>query len=742
MKNKIISKGILLALIFGLALDATPVLALTKEETIYSKLNSDGSVNSTTVSEHLYNYDGKSVSDKSNLNNINSNGTTYNSTGDKLVWETNGSDIYYQGKTSKSLPISLDVHYYLNGHEMNVKDMIGESGKVKIVINYKNNLYTYKFINGRNEIVYTPFVIATTSIINNTDNNNIKVSNGKVIDNGVVSMVVAVSSPGLYETLGVDELKNMNTVEISYNTNSFELNSIYSVATSKVLDNSDFDVFNSMNTLFSSISQLQDNMNIIVDAANKLRDGSKELANGTNELNNKINEITNKYYSYRNKDQEELKNEISKAIKEALKDVIPELEEDVSNELEDIIKENKQDLEQSAIEFTKTNVKLIIQNEMNNILNNIDINALMNDIVNNSIKNTIINDEYVNSLTTLLKEELNNSIRNEIKTMTTNTFNATLANMSISMTQEEYVAYVNGIAQAYGVTFEQANGIVSKVQQDTVLGIKQKLGSSIDTISNNISDQVINNLNNKDYIGNLIGNYVQQVSIKINTAMQNNPQLVEARNQFKLKILNAFNEELNSERIYLGNISVKEYVNGILNNIINTTSNDLAKKYTEDYANQVVDRVLNKQFNQNNVNNKVDSALNKYEKDIKDKLNILDDTVNKLSNAINQVNNGNNAIANGMDVLSNGLNKYNNEGINKLNQIVNGDIKSISSKLEAMIELSNQYKTLDDISDNTEGSSRMVFLIDSVKKEKEKKVNDEKIVEKKTFWQKIKGLFE
>ena len=56
MKNKIISKGIILALIFGLALDATPVLALTKEETIYSKLNSDGSVNSTTVSEHLYNY--------------------------------------------------------------------------------------------------------------------------------------------------------------------------------------------------------------------------------------------------------------------------------------------------------------------------------------------------------------------------------------------------------------------------------------------------------------------------------------------------------------------------------------------------------------------------------------------------------------------------------------------------------------------------------------------------------------
>ncbi len=114
--KKIFSKLVTWSLILGLTLEATPVWALSKDETIYAKLNSDGSTNSITVSEHLNNNGSMEIIDRSHLNNINNvNGDeTYTKKDDKLVWETKGNDIYYQGDTSEELPISIDIKYFLN----------------------------------------------------------------------------------------------------------------------------------------------------------------------------------------------------------------------------------------------------------------------------------------------------------------------------------------------------------------------------------------------------------------------------------------------------------------------------------------------------------------------------------------------------------------------------------------------------------------------------------------------------
>ena len=51
--------------------------------------------------------------------------------------------------------------------------------------------------------------------------------------------ITAVSSPGLYESLKVNDLKDLDKVEITYETNSFSLNSIYAVATTTVFDDTD-----------------------------------------------------------------------------------------------------------------------------------------------------------------------------------------------------------------------------------------------------------------------------------------------------------------------------------------------------------------------------------------------------------------------------------------------------------------------------------------------------------------------
>ena len=314
--KKLFKKIIVYTLIFCEMFQVTGVYALTKEENVYAKLNESGDVKSISVSEHLFDYNGNKISDRSNLkdiNNINGN-EKFIQNGEDLLWETSGDNIYYKGSYEKELPISVNIKYFLDGEEKNVNDMLGKKGNIKIILNYQNNAYKNMNINGKIEKIFVPYAIVTTSILNDNDNKNIKVTNGKIIDNGISSVVMAISSPGLYDSLKLNDLTNINEVEITYDTECFELNSIYSVATTSLFDDDNLDMFGEINDLYKSIDLLQSNMDTIVEASKKLSDGSNQMDAGITELNSKIQELTKKYEYYRSKDKDTLKEELINII--------------------------------------------------------------------------------------------------------------------------------------------------------------------------------------------------------------------------------------------------------------------------------------------------------------------------------------------------------------------------------------------------------------------------------------------
>ena len=161
---------------------AIPVNALTKNETVYSKLNADGSVKKTVVSEYLKNTD-ETINDVTNLKNIlNLNGTEkYKLEGTNLVWDAKGKDIYYQGETEEQLPVSLEITYQLDGKDIKLDDLLGKKGNVTINLKYTNSDSHVVNVNGTNTKLYTPFVVTTGTIISNENNSNITVTNGKAI---------------------------------------------------------------------------------------------------------------------------------------------------------------------------------------------------------------------------------------------------------------------------------------------------------------------------------------------------------------------------------------------------------------------------------------------------------------------------------------------------------------------------------------------------------------------------------
>ena len=98
-------------------------------------------------------------------------------------------------------------------------------------------------------------------------------------------------------------------------------------------------------------------------------------------------------------------------------------------------------------------------------------------------------------------------------------------------------------------------------------------------------------------------------------------------------------------------------------------------------------------------------------------------------------------VSNNLTKLVQGINKFDSEGIQKITNFVNGDVKNIEAKIEALINISNEYQTLDDKDENADGSSKIIYIVEELKQEKKKETEKQVVVEKKSLWSKIKGLF-
>lgn len=282
-------KKLNLALLTVVMLSPLCVFANTKNETVYSKIDENGNIISTTVNEQIKNTKKlDTIEDYTELEdilNISSNDeiTKLNK---NISINAFGKDVFYQGTSKKSLPIGINIKYYLDGKEESLDNILGKSGKIKIVINFTNNEKHNALVNGKQETMYTPFLVTMGTMLD-SNVTNIKINNGKVVASGNKNMVVGISSPYLNRSLNISELSTLNTLTLSYETDKFKLPTMYFVATNKLLSDADLSVFNKLDGLNSKVDELQTNMN-------KIDNGASDLSKGINKLKNSLSSsITN-----------------------------------------------------------------------------------------------------------------------------------------------------------------------------------------------------------------------------------------------------------------------------------------------------------------------------------------------------------------------------------------------------------------------------------------------------------------
>lgn len=289
MKSKIKTKIISCALLSTMCSYTLPVFAFTKEETVYSKLDSEGKTYQTLVSTHLENKEkSEEIHDITDLFNIkNTNGEEeFTQEGNSLIWKADKKDIYYQGESQKELPIECKMKYELDGKEVKAEEILGKSGHVKITIQYRNKEEHLVNMNGQNQKMYTPFVVVAGTILQNDNNKNIEISSGKIINDGSKSIAVGIALPGLQESLKVNpsDIEIPNNIEITMDTENFECGNIITFVTPKVLEEEDLSIFNQFHKMYEQVNTLETASNQIQEGSQSLVDGTKQLASGTKEL--------------------------------------------------------------------------------------------------------------------------------------------------------------------------------------------------------------------------------------------------------------------------------------------------------------------------------------------------------------------------------------------------------------------------------------------------------------------------
>lgn len=260
-----------------------------KNETVYVLSGSDGSVQKIIVSDWLKNTaSAQNINDASSLLDIeNVKGNESYTTGDDyIIWNADGQDIYYRGSSSEQLPVGIKISYKLDGKEVSPESLAGKSGKVTIRFDYMNSAYEMKNINGKEEKIFVPFAMLTGMILDNNIFRNVEVTNGKLINDGMRSVVAGAAFPGLQSSLGLDknDLEIPEYIEITADVVNFKMGMTATIATNEI--------FNEINTdKLDSESDMVDPISKLIEAMTKLEDGSSALYDGLCELLEKSGDL-------------------------------------------------------------------------------------------------------------------------------------------------------------------------------------------------------------------------------------------------------------------------------------------------------------------------------------------------------------------------------------------------------------------------------------------------------------------
>ena len=92
----------------------------------------------------------------------------------------------------------------------------------------------------------------------------------------------------------------------------------------------------------------------------------------------------------------------------------------------------------------------------------------------------------------------------------------------------------------------------------------------------------------------------------------------------------------------------------------------------------------------------------------------LADGTNQIVSGVDQLTTGSKTLSEGAHTLADGMGQFNEEGINKILDAYNGDLKPFTDKLQAVIDAGEEYQTYSAIADGQTGSVKFIYKLASI----------------------------
>ena len=664
MKNKKMISGLLLFTITSYM--TIPVFAASKSETVYSNLDSNGKAYKTIVSTQLTNEDkSDEITDISNLLNIeNTNGDeTFKKEGNQIVWDSNGNNIYYKGESDKQLPVECKITYELNGEEISAEELKGKSGNVKIKINYTNNEKHIVSINGKQVTMYTPFIIVAGTKIDNAKNKNIQITNGKIVDNGESTLAVGIAMPGMQENIGISKSKIdiPEEIEISMETEDFEMGNIIAVVAVKGIDE---DLTSDLNSMYSQINELANASNEILAGANQLKEGTSELVSGVDQLK----DGTGAAYA----GSKQIKDEVEESTKKLKNDNTPAID---SKTLEAIKAQAMQSAtlsdEQKAGIATQAKAAATLSNEQKA------------GIAAQAKAGATLSDEQKAGIAAQAKAaaKLTDAQKAEI---------AAQAKLT-----DEQKAKITAQAKA-GAEFTetQKTAIIEQAQKNYTETLTEAEKKLILTVAQNTAYQTATTTALA-----VAESTAEATALKVAQSVAESTAEATA-----LKVAQSVAEST-------AEATAQTVAQSTATQTAETTALTVAQSTATQTAGATATQTATQVGNQ---------AKQKFTNQVVSQMSTLGTALDELTNGLANIDNGVSALSVGTNKLdsgalqlANGVKTFNEQGISKINNLVNGDLRNIASRVEKMNELANEYNNYAGIQNGMAGEVKFIMITDS-----------------------------
>lgn len=663
--GKVVVCGIL---VFGLVLCGCPyndtmVLAkdISKEESVFVNAQADGTVSQITVSDWLKGSGGISgiLEDSSTLADIkNVKGEeTFTQNGTSVTWNISGQDIYYQGKTSSELPVSIKIAYYLDGKEMPAKDIIGRDGKIKIQVSYENKSKIEKKINGKETEIYTPFVMVTGMVFENDKFSNVEIDNGKIMDEGSNSIVVGIGLPGLAESLNLDkehaeDIKSEFTV--TADVKDFSMGNTFTFGSPSLFGELELDDI-------EELDDLEEKLDDLTDAASKLVDGSDDLTDGMSAFADKMDELRNSFREYQRDGVKKLTSGVNTLSKNGSK-----------------LKKGMKTYTKGADDLAN-GVSSYVAGAAQIADGNIALYGAIKDMPSQITEFNKGLKSYTSAVDQMGNQENVTKLKSGARTLSAG---VTTLNTALKSLEESYA------------NNEAALAALAPLKEAGDPAVKQAL-EGLEQVTSQ-QKAAITQLKEETAAGSALKKGADSLSSGVNTVMDGLSTLSGKSSELTGagKQLNSNIPELvaNVKKLKEGSAELKKN---------NKTLTNGARKLKKS------SKTLNASVKKLNDGMK---ALNKGGIS-------LEFATSKLFKGITKLEDASGTLEEGSGKLHKNLNKFNKEGVQKLNDVYEDDVQELLDRLDAVISVGKNYKSYSGLGKNMDGDVKFIIETEALEKE-------------------------